>query len=282
MSKKRITIIICAELLFVVVVCLLFARHTIYSPRGESGWYTYNNSTYYAMRDGKKARGYELIDGKPYYFNWQGKVADKGWIEDTYYCLGHGELATGWKYIGKRAFYFYQKTDNVGMNIGRKALNYTTSGGITVPKTGYLEGDEAKAIGYAINVLDRYGWNLEAAYKYSSSLRFVRNADEQYGYRIHKCAIQGFEYGEGNCLSWAGSFCAMAKVLGYDCRLIWGTLQYRGKDVVHGWSEIWGEDGPHVYDPRHNSGKDLSGFNVHYGDPGTYRYNEDSKKYLEW
>ena len=157
-----------------------------------------------------------------------------------------------------------------------------TSGGIIIAGKGYLDGDEALAIAYAIDVLDRYGWTLESAYKYSSSLRFVRNSEELYGFRIHKCAIQGFKYGEGNCLAWVGTFCAMAKVMGYDCRLVWGTLPYNGEQVPHGWAEIWEEDGIHVYDPRKHEGEDMSGFDERYGEKGSRKYNEESKQYMDW
>ena len=73
----------------------------------------------------------------------------------------------------------------------------------------------------------------------------------------------------------------MAKLLGYDCRQIWGTLQWKGTRP-HAWTEIWEEDGPHVYDPRKHEGVDMAGFDVHYGDKGSYKYDEDSKQYLEW
>lgn len=281
-KKIKTVIIILAVLCLVAATVLLLVNYNSYAKEGKSGWYKEKGSWYYAKDDGKKARGYEEIKGKPYFFNWQGKSSEHGWVNEKYYCIGNGKLATGWKYVDGKAYYFYQEIDGKGKKLGEAAKSYTTTGNIKIPAKGYLDGQEGKAIGYAIDVLDRFGWNLRAAYRYSSSLECVPGADVHYGFRIHKCALQGFEYGEGNCLAWAGTFCVMAKVLGYDCRLIWGTLPFRGKDVVHGWTEIWEKDDPHVYDPRHNGGKDFSGFNVHYGDKGTYKYNEDSKKYLKW
>ena len=83
---------------------------------------------------------------------------------------------------------------------------------------------------------------------------------------------------------WAGTFCTMARLLGYDCRMIWGTLQWNENTVTHSWTEIWyeDEDEPHVFDPRHNDGQDLSGYDVRYGDKGTYKYNLESRQYLAW
>lgn len=230
--------------------------------------------------------GYEVIDGKPYYYNMLGIPAKRGWIrteKGDFYCLGEGELATGWKYLDKKAYYFYREADLApGILLGSMAKGDTTDGFISIPESGYLDGEEGLAIGYSLNVLERFGWDLESAYRYSAALGFVPGADAHYGFTIHSCANQGFEYGEGNCLAWAGTFCAMAKVMGYDARLIWGTLPWQGRDVPHAWVEIWMEDGIHVYDPRKNDGEDMAGYDVRYGEPGTRDYNEDSKEYLEW
>ncbi len=283
MKRKAVKFVIIIIELAAVLLAVMF----IMMNHREPGWHTIGNKEiYYADSSGRKATGYEIIDGKPYYFNWFGIPADKGWIEidgKLYYCTDNGELATGWRYIDGKAYYFYQKSDDKGEGSrGAAASDFTTAGGLYIPEAGYIDGDEGKAIGYAVDVLNRFGWNLRSAYKYSSSLRFVSAPDEQYGYRIHKCALQGFEHGEGNCLAWSGSFCAMAKVLGYDCRLIWGSLRWKGEDHVHGWTEIWEADGIHVYDPRKNEGEDFAGFDVRYGQKGSYRYNEDSKTYLKW
>lgn len=236
---------------------------------------------------GSRKAGYQLVNDEPHYNSWMGIPHDAGWINSAdgsdYYCLGEGKLATGWKYLDKKAYYFYEETDTEKeIRKGAQAKDYITSGGIPISDKGYLEGDEALAVAYALDVLDRYGWDLESAFKYSSALRFIRNSEELYGFRIHKCAVQGFKYGEGNCLAWVGTFCAMAKVMGYDCRLVWGTLPYNGEQVPHGWAEIWEDDGIHVYDPRKHEGEDMSGFDERYGEKGSRKYNEESKHYMDW
>ena len=73
----------------------------------------------------------------------------------------------------------------------------------------------------------------------------------------------------------------MAKLLGKDCRQIWGSLSWNGVRP-HAWTEIWEKDGHHVYDPRKHDGEDMAGFDVRYGDKGTYKYDLDSIQYLEW
>ena len=262
-----------------VIICVVFI--IVSTP----GWhYIGENAVYYIDNNRKPASGHIIIDNEPYYFTRHFSPHEKGWIdegEERYYCKGNGKLATGWQYIDGKAYFFCNDIDGP-QKTGAQAKDYTTSGGIYIPPKGYLEGDEALAIAYSLDVLDRYGWSLESAFKYSSSLRFIRDSEEMYGSRIHKCAVQGFRYGEGNCLAWVGTFCAMAKVMGYDCRLVWGTLPFHGEQVPHGWAEIWEDDGIHVYDPRKHEGKDMSGFDERYGEKGSRKYNEESKQYFDW
>ena len=280
MKKLRRIVIIAAE---VLLLCLLLL--VLVTNPGKSGWHSIAGRNLYYTDNSGLARGYTLISGEPYFFGKTGLPRSEGWIQtddgNDFYCCGGGKLATGWKYMDSKAYYFFKASDKT-RKAGAQAKDYLTSGGIRVPEKGYLEGDEALAIAYAIDVLNRYGWDLESAYKYSAALGFISDSEETYGFRIHKCAIQGFKYGKGTCLAWAGTFCAMAKVMGYDCRLVWGTLPFRGENVPHGWAEIWEEDGIHVYDPRKNDGKDMEGFDRRYREPGTRMYNEDSKQYMDW
>lgn len=285
MKKKRLII---GLLVFLIALSAGLIIHHAWQLT-EPGWHNAGTeSAYYVTDDRKKATGYLMIGDSPFYFEENGSPASKGWIDldkakdRKAYCLGEGKLATGWKYLDGKVYYFYQKNDKEKTVFpGAMAKNYTTSGKLHIPSKGYIDGDKGLALAYGIDVLNRYGWNLTDAYKYSSSLRFVEGSDKHYGLTIHSCALQGFEHGEGNCLAWSGTFCVMAKLLGYDCRHIWGTLEWRGTRP-HAWTEIWDEDGVHVYDPRKNGGKDLGGFNVHYGQKGTYKYNLDSRQYLPW
>ena len=274
---------IAISLLLIIAIALAGAAVLV---KIKPGWHRLGNlASFYTTEDGKLAKGYRRIDDEPYYFSKYGTTVKKGWIgEDReYYCDGDGKLAVGWRYMDGKAYYFFQTEDSVlGHKLGARASSYTTQAGITIPDSGYLEGDEALAIGYALDVLNRYGNSLESAFKYSSSLRFVEGSDEHYGENVVGCAIHGFENGEGNCLAWAGTFVAMAKVLGYDARLVWGKLPFHDEMVPHGWVEIWEDDGIHVYDPRQNEGVDFSGFDKRYGEKGSRKYDEDSKEYFEW
>lgn len=282
--KKKILIIVLTFALVIVLPAI-----TLFVFRGEEdltpGWHGKEDHRYYVLQDGTKAEGYQTVDGAPCYFSKNGKPAEAGWIEETpeniYYCEGDGKLATGWKYIEGKVRYFYRATDRPGKDAGTLAKDWTTPGGIRIDSGGTVEGDRGLALAYGIDVLNKYGWTLEAAYKYSSSLRFEKGSDEHYGFTTSTCAIYGFKNGAGNCLAWSGTFCIMAKLLGYDCRQIWGSLSWKGVRP-HAWTEIWEDDEPTVYDPRKHDGEDMAGFGVHYGDKGTYKYDLDSREYLEW
>ncbi len=232
---------------------------------------------------------YNESEGRPMYYQKYDKPANAGWINDKkgehiYYCEGEGKLATGWKYLEGKVWYFYNGDDaNKGYQAGKLARNYETPGKINIPETGYIDGDEGLALAYAMDVLNRKGWNLEAAYRYSGGLRFEKEDELDENTKTHEAALMGFKTGKGNCMVWSGTFCTMAKLLGKDAKLIWGTLTWNGIRP-HAWVEITEGDGedPHVYDPRKNDGQDMAGFDVHYGDGGTYDYNLDSRVYLEW
>ena len=115
MKKSRKIIIFAATLISVAaiaaIIALLFFAYGDRSP----GWHSYGSTVrYYVEEDGTIAKGYQLIDGQPYYFNWRGHPHGKGWITDSedssirYYCTGGGKLLTGWTYMDRNAWYFYQ------------------------------------------------------------------------------------------------------------------------------------------------------------------------------
>ena len=295
-NRKKAAILISLILVGALVAFALLAKNTIggLSP----GWHDSRGvHSYYVLDDGEKATGYQEIDGVPCLFDKEGNmVRDKGWYDENgnlsdegseFYCEGDGKLSSGWKYVNGKVRYFYKKSDKrKGRRISSLAKDYTTAGKIHIPSKGYIDGDEGLALAYGMDVLNRYGWDLESAYKYSASLRFVPGTEDDYDMKVHSCALHGFKKGEGNCLAWAGTFCLMAKLLDKDCRLIWGTLQWRGTRP-HAWTEIWDSDDAtdeeiHVCDPRKNEGADMAGFYAHYGDKGTYRYDLASRQYLEW
>lgn len=79
-----------------------------------------------------------------------------------------------------------------------------------------------------------------------------------------------------------GSFCTMARLMGYDCQVVWGFILHKGEEVPHSWTEIREGSEIYVYDPRKANGKHMRGFHIKYGQPGAYKYVESKKTYLQW
>ena len=261
---------------------------------GDGGLYTglcrIGDNYYYFNESGSNKgvlfrKGYKLIDGDPYYFTKRGKAAKEGWVSDNngakFYCKGDGQLKTGWMALQDVAYYFYKPDDGKDFKIGELAKDYKFSESIYIPESGCIDGEEGKALSYGIKVLDQEGWNLKAAYKYAGRLKYSGRYD-RYDYLIHKCAIQGFENQTGNCLVWMGCFCTLARLMKYDCQVVWGFIIHKGEEIPHSWTEIKESDGVYVYDPRKANGKNLSGYHVMYGQRGTYNYVESKKTYLKW
>lgn len=243
-----------------------------------SGWQKQDGAWVYYSDDGKAAKGYTLIGGVPYYFEKGGVPAERGWIDGTYYCDGKGRLHQGWlNDQGKACFFYMKETD--GYPAGTWAKDTAVPGGFRIPESGFLEGELGETCALAIDALDQTGWDLQGAYRYSAATDYA-DYEARYGMRIHKAALQALKYREGNCISWSAEFCIMAKLLGYDCRQIWGYLG-KGTEQPHSWTEIHDGSEIRIFDPRHEEGLDTSGFDVRYGQKGTYRYDENRKTYLK-
>lgn len=183
-----------------------------------------------------------------------------------YYSLGGGKLQTGWVAVGKQAMYFNRNDAKTG-TAGSMAKN-TTVGHLHVPANGRL--GEAYALG--VKQLNKSGWSLKSAYKFSYKLKY-RNR----GYRqktTEKYAIRGFKKKNGNCYVMASTFYIMAKLLGYDVTRVAGKVA--GVNP-HSWTVIKENGKEHVYDPNFRNETGRSGWKIWYGKKGTWRYTNYHK-----
>lgn len=222
--------------------------------------YTVTTLLYYCLGDGRLATGVTKVGSKFYYFEPDDGTPKKsaGFITlegNTYYCKGNGLLATGWTAVGNNAYYF-DKNSAV-------QLRNTTIGYLKIPESGKL----GRAYAEGIRVLDKKGWNLKAAYKYSYKLKYWnrwmrKNSSEDY-------ALVGFTKGKGNCAVMAGTFVVMGKLLGYDIRQVYGRV-YHG--LPHSWTEIRQGGKTWVYDPNFQNEIHRSGWKIWYGKKGTWKY----------
>ena len=142
----------------------------------------------------------------------------------------------------------------------------------------YRENLDTEAESYARKKLNEIGWDLHAAFDYSSSMpyAFRTDIDVPAGYtNADWYAIFGFKNNSGNCYHMAATFYQMAKLLGYDVYYVQGYLPQRdGRRVTHGWCEIVMDGTVYVFDPNYTYNTGRNGFKITYGMSGTYRYTD--------
>lgn len=231
--------------------------------RSAKGWFKgMDKKKRYSLGDGRIAAGVRKV-GKTYYFfkKGNGTLQKKGFFKSgkkEYYCKGGGKLATGWKAIGKKACYFYPK----GKKACQMAKN-TKIGYLKIPKSGRL--GEAYALG--IKALNKHGWNLKSAYRFSYRLKYY---DRWYRTKnSERYSLRGFKAHHGNCYVMAATFYIQAKLLGYDIH------QVRGHVGVwpHSWTVIRHGKKYYVYDPNFRNETGRNGWKIWYGKSGTWRYS---------
>ena len=132
------------------------------------GWYKKNStengsvSWYYYLSDGSRAKGFEVIDGKKYYFDKWGEMAsdqtfcytedgDQDYTGDLYYADASGCIVTGWKkLIIDDAINWYYFDKNGCAKTGIQEIN---------GKTYYFD-DACKMITNYTFVEDGYLWHF--------------------------------------------------------------------------------------------------------------------------
>ncbi|MBR3211471.1 MAG: hypothetical protein IKF70_00020, partial [Firmicutes bacterium] len=233
-------------------------------------WYYFNKK-----EQGAAMRGVNTIGkGKNahlYFFAEKScKAKTKGFFKDSkgneYYSRSEkGLLALGFQALkrGKslNGYYFSKKNG--------KMAKGTTVGHLQVPKDGKLH----EAYYYGIKVLNKNGWTLKAAYKYSWKTRYQGrwyrvSRSKKYCSEIY--SLKGFKKRKGNCYVMAAQFYVMAKLLGYDIHQVYGKV-----GLPHSWTEIKNAGRKvRVYDPNFRNETGRNGWNIWYGKKGTWRYHK--------
>ncbi len=122
----------------------------------------------------------------------------------------------------------------------------------------------------ACAVLDRVGWNLNAAMTWCVMTYQVYDVDPNLGTRHY--ADYGFRNHRGNCYVMAACFKEMALALGYDAQQVSGVVPLRrGGWGPHSWVLINGL----IYDPDFQLNSGISGMAIVYGTPGTWVYKQE-------
>ena len=277
----------------------------------SGGWKYIDNDWYYLGAGGKVQTGWKYINDYWYYFGAGGRMWSGGWkyIDNDWYYLGAGgkvqtgwqyingywyyfgaggRMKTGWQYINDKWYYFYDwggmlsgtgivKIDDEYWYFDNDALKYITDlvtvDGVTYAVTnGKASSDEIDVVEmYASKRLDEVGWDIKSAYNWAASIPYENDA---YAYTTTSgAAIHSFISEIGDCVGKAAAFYWMARLLGYDVKLIYGRVPLRaGGYVEHGWVEIVYDGSTYVCDPEFEWETQKNGYMINYGQSNTWRY----------
>lgn len=124
----------------------------------------------------------------------------------------------------------------------------------------------------AAAVLDQVGWDLRSAFKWSVGMTYYHD-EIPISAGSEKLADYGFSNHKGDCYVYAATFYTMAIDLGYDAHQVWGYVPQRGGGkVTHSWVEIEIGGSTYVFDPDFQYATGSNGFQIHYGQSGTWMY----------
>lgn len=133
-------------------------------------------------------------------------------------------------------------------------------------------------------ILDSNGHTLRAAFNWSAAMKYYGH--NQYmpdtaAPGIEWYANYGFDNNKGNCYVMAATFYEMAVNLGYQPRQMSGKVPLRvGGLGPHSWVEITIDGTNYVFDPDFTEETGRNGYMIHYGQSGTWRYQDYSKMSL--
>lgn len=246
-----------------------------------TGWKKIGSGRYYFLSNGKRVSGWKTISGSKYYFTSDGRVTI-GWktIKGArYYFDSLGRMAKGFKKIGKLTYYFssagkLQKNTIVGSS--KTGYYYVDSTGvrITTPEI-------KKAVAF-VRKYTKSGWSkskkLKACYdalwkKYS----YKRYKDSPTAKKMPAYANNMFSQKKGNCYRYAAAYAYIARVLGYDSRVVAGKIScLHGGMTPHGWAEI--KVGKTWYICDANMQRNYPKINSYMRTEKTYRYRHSVSK----
>ena len=251
----------------------------------------------YFGSDGKRARGWQTIGGKKFYFltgsssEWAAQKGEytqaTGWLwlggKNWYYIDADSGMMTGWQTISGQRYYFngsgvratgltnlsgkwYYFNDDGQLQTGSIKLGVKT---YSTDSDGALSGFTGSQ--QTVSILNQIGWNLRAAYTWAAGLRYANRS-----YRagsVDAYANYGFKNRYGNCYVMNACLYKLAQTLGYEVKFInGGVRQVYGNDLPHGWCEIYDGDGWYVFDSNFHNETGRNGYRISYGQSGTWRY----------
>ncbi len=224
----------------------------LFNPYATVGTHHYTTSA--TERDYLKSIGWNYEGEAWYGVNQPAKAVGAQWIggkNSLFYVKDDGTTAKGMFSLGGNTY--YAESNGRVLTSGGHHLNgkwYIANSNGTLTET-------TEATAKATNVLDQIGWNLPAAFNYSVMHHID---DEENGYQTSgHYFLKGISQGQGNCYVMAGTFCTLARTLGYNAvQISGGVLNRHGGYNAHSWVEIDGR----VYDASYQSGTHRNGYNI--------------------
>ena len=242
----------------------------------DGKWYTFNGSCqmreswvkngdgtwcYYKPGSGCALRGWQKIGGVWYYLDPESYKAATGLREidsQFYYFNGSCAMQTGWVAMGNNRWsYFYPSGARANGTCTIDGTRYTFGEDGTTDQLPSITGDFTLD-GKVRNLAGRLG-SLSACFNWTKNHthknwagnrsyahgRYGTNAD----WVRNECArmINGQQT---DCYAFAATFGCLAKALGYDVRVVSGSVpRISGGQAAHGWVEIVQGGTTYVYDP---------------------------------
>ncbi|MDD7543655.1 MAG: transglutaminase domain-containing protein [Peptoniphilaceae bacterium] len=247
-----------------------------YFPNKEGKLYrdriiTFGTLAYYMNHAGQKSFGAITGNGAQYFADRNTgllysdvKVTDQD--GQVYYLLPNYQMARGWRQIDRRLYYFDPEADFPAALRGTKKNIYN------VVYEFNSEGQviNNSAIEKAIVRLDQTGWNLRLAFDWVASFRYKKLAQRDPSPGLDWFANIGFDTQTGNCFVYASTFYELARLMNYDVRWMFGYVA--NHKYPHSWTEIILDGNTYVFDPDFTSETGRNGYQIQYGDKGTWRY----------
>lgn len=263
--------LLAAALTLLPAAPVLREQQTITAEAAETTAGGHWEKSYY-IKNGKKVKGLQKIDGKQYYFDKKS-----------------GKLVTN-----KRAYKIKANGKTAYYNIDKK--------GVATKWTGTAAKAAKRLVSLKANlntVTSKTKLNsLKKAFLWSAKLKYTNNTKNGLSTEeaLKYYGDYGFNRKKGDCNTQASTFYWMAKVLGYDAKYVKGYVptaaDSNGKPSkfrAHAWVEIKIGSTTYAFAPNFNTSGDARpqkakntyvGFKFKYGTKGTYWYHDAKKKSL--
>lgn len=261
----------------------------------QTGWLKRGSSWYLLSNSGAMLTGWQKVSGKWYYLDPENGNMKTGWVlvdEVWYYLNGNGSLFTGWLQSGSTWYYltsnglnytglaswsgdYYYVKEGVydptfngkaripGLSQDLDVVNGKTPGGLVQPSDAIIKKVRKVMSDNKIkNLWDAFNWCVMTYSVYTTGGSYGTAYYADYGLTNHY----------GNCYVMAATFVVMARELGYEAYQISG---YIASTYIHSWTEVKVGGKFYVFDPDFVVDQGKNGYQINYGDKGTWRYTDN-------